>query len=66
MSKTRKIRQLEKEIAKLELEAERLVSENILLKKELYTQSLNNKVTIQELNGLLLDHQPSLLREQAE
>jgi len=65
MSKQNKIRRLEKDVAKLELEAERLMSENIALKKELYTQSLNNKVTIQELNGLLLDHQPSLLREQA-
>ena len=66
MSKANKIRQLDKKILKLELECEKLMLENISLKKDKYNQSLTNKVTIQELEGLRLDHEPSLLRNQAE
>ena len=65
MSKTNKIRRLEREVAKLELACEILKIENISLKKDRYNQSLTNKVTIQELEGLRLDHEPSFHKDQA-
>jgi len=65
MSKTNKIRRLEREVAKLEFDNERLNLENISLKKDRYNQALTNKVTIQELEGLRLDHEPSFHKDQA-
>ena len=65
MSKANKIRQLDKKILKLEIECEKLMLENISLKKDKYNQSLTNKVTIQELEGLRLDHEPSFHKDQA-
>ena len=65
MSKKNKIKRLEREVAKLEFDNKRLNLENISLKKDRYNQHLTNKVTIQELESLRLDHEPSFHKDQA-
>lgn len=66
MSKTNKIRRLEKDNARLELDNEMLRKDNIALKAKSYSNDLANKATIEELRvALMLLDTPPLLQEQA-
>lgn len=66
MSKTNKIRRLERENLRLDVENESQRKELIALKKELYMNNLANKATIEELRvALMLLDTPKLLQEQA-
>ncbi len=66
MSKTNKIRRLERENLRLEVENESQKKELIDLKARLYTCNLANEATIQELRvALMLLDTPKLLQDQA-
>ena len=66
MSKTNKIRRLEKENARLEVTNESQQKEIIELKAKVYSLQLANTATRQELEVLLmLTNTPNLLQDQA-
>ena len=66
MSKTRKLSQREKRIYELELKVEKLTSDNIALKKELYHSKKKDEAVIEDLEMLLLLYTtPANLQTQA-
>ena len=66
MSKTRKIRSLERQLAKAELERDDYQRQCIQLKKEAYNQKIKDASIIEDLEMLLLLHStPANLQTQA-